>query len=258
MKKDGCTVSLVTYHNSPELVLNAIQSCLSSSLCDKVYVIDNSRTSALQTALQHELIEYHFTGKNLGFGRAHNVAILKKPLSKYHLILNPDVSFGPETLDALMDYMDSQQDIGLTIPKVLSQDGQMQYLCRRLLPTPWILIGRRFMPTFLKKRWQDKFDQYELKDRDPNEIMDVPCISGCFMLVRSKILTEIGGFDERFFMYLEDVDLCRRIGQKSRIVYYPKVEICHGWSRASYRNIKLMRMHMTSAIKYFNKWGWHS
>ena len=70
------------------------------------------------------------------------------------------------------------------------------------------------------------------------------------------MLKEIGGFDKRYFMYMEDYDLCRRIGQKYRTVFYPKAEIIHEHGKASYRSRKMMLLHVSSAIKYFNKWGW--
>jgi hypothetical protein len=76
------------------------------------------------------------------------------------------------------------------------------------------------------------------------------------MMIRTSVLKSVNGFDERFFMYLEDVDLCRRIGKLSRIVYYPKVAIVHNYEKGSYKNKKLLVYHIKSAMKYFNKWGW--
>ncbi|HWV71328.1 MAG TPA: hypothetical protein VN040_06425, partial [Pseudosphingobacterium sp.] len=87
-------------------------------------------------------------------------------------------------------------------------------------------------------------------------VLDVPNLSGCFMFVRTAILKKIGGFDPRYFMYLEDVDLVRRIGEHARTVFCPFVSIYHGYQKGSYANGKLMRLHIQSAIKYFNKWGW--
>jgi GT2 family glycosyltransferase len=81
-------------------------------------------------------------------------------------------------------------------------------------------------------------------------------VSGCFLLVRSGILREIGGFDERYFMYLEDVDLVRRVGKSAEVMYEPSVFVVHAYGKGSYRNFKLLAYHILSAIKYFNKWGW--
>jgi GT2 family glycosyltransferase len=78
------------------------------------------------------------------------------------------------------------------------------------------------------------------------------------MFIKTKIFKEIGLFDERFFMYLEDTDLCRRIGEKYETIYYPEATVYHEYSKESYRNIKLLKIHIDSARKYFDKWGWFS
>ena len=86
--------------------------------------------------------------------------------------------------------------------------------------------------------------------------MEVPSLSGCFMFMRVDVLKEVGGFDERFFMYAEDLDLCRRIGEASKTMYYPGVSIYHAYGKGSYKNRKLLKYHICSVVKYFNKWGW--
>ncbi len=87
--------------------------------------------------------------------------------------------------------------------------------------------------------------------------MEVPSLSGCFMFMRVSVLREIGGgFDERYFMYAEDLDLCRRIGEVSKTMFFPKVSVVHEYEKGSYKNKKLLKYHITSVIKYFNKWGW--
>ena len=86
--------------------------------------------------------------------------------------------------------------------------------------------------------------------------MEVPSLSGCFMFMRVDVLKEVGGFDERFFMYAEDLDLCRRIGEVSKTMYYPGVSIYHAYGKGSYKNRKLLKYHICSIVKYFNKLGW--
>lgn len=86
--------------------------------------------------------------------------------------------------------------------------------------------------------------------------MEVPSLSGCFMFVRIAVLKKVGGFDERYFMYAEDLDLCRRIGKVSRTMYYPNVVVYHEYAKGSYKNRRLLRYHLSSVVKYFNKWGW--
>jgi GT2 family glycosyltransferase len=76
------------------------------------------------------------------------------------------------------------------------------------------------------------------------------------MFMRTAILQQVGLFDPRFFLYMEDVDLCRRIGAVSQTLYYPHARVIHGYAKGSYRDPHLLRLHLASAVRYFNKWGW--
>jgi GT2 family glycosyltransferase len=84
----------------------------------------------------------------------------------------------------------------------------------------------------------------------------VPTLSGCFLIVRTNLFLRIGGFDERFFMYMEDIDLVRRIGDEAETIYLPSVQVIHAYAKGSYRSWRLLGYHLVSAIQYFNKWGW--
>jgi hypothetical protein len=86
--------------------------------------------------------------------------------------------------------------------------------------------------------------------------MDVPYLSGCFMALRVEALRKIGLFDERFFMYPEDIDLTRRMAECYRTTYFPKVRVVHDHARESYRNYRMLWVHIKNMIIYFNKWGW--
>ena len=86
--------------------------------------------------------------------------------------------------------------------------------------------------------------------------MFVPYLSGCFMLLRQSILHEVGGFDERFFMYGEDIDLSRRMAQKSDNMFFPDVSVTHAYGAASYKSLKMLYIHAMNVSRYFNKWGW--
>jgi GT2 family glycosyltransferase len=86
--------------------------------------------------------------------------------------------------------------------------------------------------------------------------MDVPFISGCFMFLKTAVLNDVGLFDDRYFMYCEDLDFSRRINARYRTVFYPEVEIVHHYAKGSYKNKNLLKIHLQSAFQYFNKWGW--
>ena len=254
-KKYNITVSLVLYNTGMEEAKRAIASLLSTDLNIKIFLVDNSTDDSRRVlAGIDSRIEYIFTGKNLGYGKANNL-VINNVLSEteYHLVMNPDVYFEADTLDKIYAFMQENKDIGLTMPRVYHYDGTEQRLCK-LLPTPKELIIRRFIPD---GNYKDKISRiYNMWDADYESLMDVPFLSGSFMFMRASVLAEVGGFDERFFLYCEDLDLCRRIGEVSRTVYFPGAKIYHGYQKASYLNTKLMLIHSLSAIKYFNKWGW--
>ncbi|AEH22449.1 glycosyl transferase family 2 [Thermodesulfobacterium geofontis OPF15] len=252
-------VSIVLFKNDKNLVEKAIYSCINSTLINKLYLIDNSSTDALSClANLDSRIIYIFNNANLGYGKAHNIA-LRKSIEEnipYHLVLNPDVYFESGVLEELYNFMEANKDVGIVMPKVLYPDGNIQYLCK-LLPTPLDLFGRRFLNFGPFKKIIDKRNEiYELRFTGYDKIMEVPYLSGCFMFIRTEVLKKVGLFDERFFMYLEDTDLSRRIHRVAKTVYYPYVHVYHEYGKGSYKNLKLLYYHIKSAIKYFNKYGW--
>lgn len=247
-------VSIVLYHNSDE-IQKTINCILSSSLKIKLFLIDNSETDDLRKFAKGDGIEYIFNNENIGYGSAHNIGIKKsiEDGAKYHIVMNPDITFEKGTLETVLEYMEAHSDVGSLMPRVFYEDGSIQRLCK-LLPTPFDLIGRRFMGN---TNWAKKQNaQYELHDFDYNSTLNTPCLSGCFMFVRTSVFEKSGLFDPRYFMYLEDYDLIRRINMNSKTIFYPGVSIIHGHAKESYKSGKLLKIHVQSAIKYFNKWGW--
>jgi len=248
-------VSIVTYKNDDDALKKCIDSVLRANLRKKLYLVDNDPTDKKRSIYSHAEIAYMPNKANMGYGAGHNVAIRQtlKQKVKYHLVLNPDVYFEKGTIEKLYDFMENSPDIGLVMPKILYPDGSIQYLCK-LLPTPMDLIRRRFFPA---SKYLDRRNfLYELKFTSYDKIMDVPYLSGCFMFIRTEALSRAGLFDERFFLYLEDVDLSRRIHKHYRTVYYPEVSVFHQHEKGSYKNSKLLIYHLLSAIRYFNKWGY--
>ncbi|HWV73123.1 MAG TPA: glycosyltransferase, partial [Pseudosphingobacterium sp.] len=136
------TAAIVLYENDEAMLVQAINSCLASSLISKLYLIDNSETQKLAHLKKDERIEYIHNSKNIGFGAAHNIAI-HQTNSTYHLILNPDISFSTGVIEQLAAFMEKHPDIGTVMPKILYNQGEIQRLCK-LLPSPINLFGRRF------------------------------------------------------------------------------------------------------------------
>jgi len=241
------------------MAARAIDSLLRASVPKKIYLLDNSDTDKLRfLAESSNEIEYIWCGSNLGFGKAHNIALQKAiDTSPYHLILNPDVYFNEGVVEALVAFMNNTPDVGLVIPKVLGADRRPQSVCKRL-PTPLDLIIRRSQINMLNKIFAKRLGLYEMRDIDMSKGGVAPFVSGCFMFLRTDALKQAGLFDERFFMYMEDTDLSRRIRRYFKTYYFPDVEVVHEHARESYKFGKQLIIHSMSAIKYFTKWGWIS
>jgi len=255
MSDYNIALSIVTYQNKDGTLKKCIDSILGANLRIKLYIIDNSPMDKIRLFCNSPKINYIFNNANLGYGKGHNI-VIKQTIQqkiKYHLVLNPDVYFGKGTIEKLYNFMENNPDIGLSMPKISYPNGSVQYLCK-LLPTPMDLIWRRFLPA---SKYLDKRNfLYELRFTGYDKIMDVPYLSGCFMFIRTEALSRVGLFDERFFMYFEDTDLTRRIHKHYRTVYCPEVSVFHQYQKGSYKNWKLLKYHVQSAIRYFNKWGY--
>jgi GT2 family glycosyltransferase len=175
-----------------------------------------------------------------------------KDISPYHLILNPDVFFKSTVIPNLIGVLEMKNELAMIAPKVLFPDKTHQYSCRRY-PSRQELLARRF---FFKSIFKKVIYKGTYRDRDLNQPFFAEYITGCFHLYKTQSFVEISGFDERYFLYMEDVDICRKIdaiGKKK--LYFPKEEITHVLKQGSSKNIKLFFIHISSAIKYFLKWG---
>lgn len=246
-------VSIVTYHTAEDELRSCLRS-LGSPAVRHIYIIDNGREERLRRLTEGIPRLTYIPADNPGYGAAHNIA-MRRTLADgvpYHLVLNSDVRFDPDVLTRLVAVMEARPEVGQLQPRVTYPDGRLQYTVRRL-PTPLDVIGRRFLPAALMRR---RDDRYLLKNLDHNVEYNVPYHQGSFMLLRSDALRDAGFFDERFFMYPEDIDLTRRIHARHVTLYYPAETIIHDHRAGSYHNMRLLRIHIVNMIRYFNKWGW--
>jgi GT2 family glycosyltransferase len=247
--------SIVCYlsrHDQVERLLASVTTARPDLL---VYLVDNSPTDTFRSLAGRFGVRYHHQPHNPGYARAHNWALRDAIAagSAYHFVLNPDIQIPLDGIGKLLAYMEQHPDVGLLAPRVHYPDGRLQPLCK-LLPHPVELLVRRFFP--LLHRSSGRLARYELHASGYSRVMDVPALSGCFMLMRVETLARAGLFDERFFLYFEDVDLSRRIGRIARTVFVPHVAVVHDYARGSYRDWRLLWHHLVSAGRYFNKWGW--
>ena len=246
---------IVCYHSRPDQVERLLASVTTARPDLLVYLVDNSRTDALRALAGRFGVLYRHQPDNPGYARAHNWALNAAAAagSRYHFVLNPDVQLPLDGIGKLLAYMEAHPDVGLVAPRVHYPDGRLQPLCR-LLPHPLELLVRRFFP--LLHRSSGRLARYELHGSGYTRVMDVPALSGCFLLMRVETVQRAGLFDERFFQYFEDVDLSRRVGRIARTVFVPHVAVVHDGGRGSYRDWRTLGQRLVSGARYFNKWGW--
>lgn len=255
------TVSVVLYrdYESPLRMIESLREYTDSGLQVKVLAVDNSEVGLAGLGRERDAFvaqasslgdfEYVDARGNLGFGRANNLA-LGMADSDYHAFVNPDVLFAGDALSALAAFLEARPDAGMAIPRMLGEDGSLQPVYRREV-TVLDALNRTLLGNRLRKR--DRW--HTMADADYSMPFRVPFGQGSFLFGRTALLKGLGGFDDRFFMYLEDADLCRRVNEVSELWYCPDATVVHRWERGSRKSARLMRAHLASYAEYFRKWG---
>ncbi|OFX18131.1 MAG: hypothetical protein A2Z18_04225 [Armatimonadetes bacterium RBG_16_58_9] len=251
------TVSIVNWNTASEL-----RGCLESvlgqggSISFEVIVVDNASSNGSAQMVASEFgdrVRLITNGTNLGFGAAQNQA-MKMSHGRCVLLLNPDCRLlSDDVMERMMRFMDDNADVGMLGPKILNPDGSLQYSARRF-PTMFAAVFRH---TLLGKLFPNNrfVRDYMMTDWDHNETRDVDWLSGSALMVRREMFESIGLLDERFFMYLEDVDWCKRAHSGGwRVVYFPMVAVSHRIGSASDQNpIEMIKQHHASMMKYYLK-----
>lgn len=249
-------ISIVLYHPDWEgQVFPLVQELLRVRCLRTLYLVDNSPLRAEVELPEDDKLQYIYNdGKNLGYGAAHNVALRESIYhgTEFHLVMNSDVVVKAEDIDTIHAFMQGEPEVGSLMPHVVSPDGQTQYLCK-LLPTPMDVFARRFLPAWMTRR---RNARYELRQSGYDKPMNVPYLSGCFMFLRTEAVKKVHLFDERFFLYPEDIDLTRRIHREYISLYYPGVTIVHSHGHGSYKSLRLLWIHIVNMCRYFRKYGW--
>lgn len=245
------SIAIVAFNNEKD-VRNAVCSIIehtAKTITKKIYIIDNSTQPNHLKELQNEEVIYIRTEKNIGFGAGHNL-ILSKLDSTYHAIVNPDIVLKEDSLKILMEFLQNQK-ADMAVPKILDEDGTLQKSYRREI-TVGDMFLRRLPFSFAKKRQA----QHTMQDMDYSRPFPVPFAHGCFYLIRTEVFKELKGFDARYFLYMEDADLCKRVNERNGLFYCPDTAVIHKWDRGSSKSRKLLWIHLRSMIAYFRKWGW--
>lgn len=246
-------ISIVT-HNSERIfnvLTNLIEVAEDIGSCVLSVFDNNSNQAYKNKLLEYESrVDLFFSDENRGFGYGHNFNLLTAN-EEFFLVFNPDVVIDKSILIDMMNSL-ANDEAGMLVPKVVFSNGEAQHIIRsRFTVFDWFV---RRVPTgnVFKKR----IDDFECVNLPEDRKSYVNLSSGCFMLLKSEVFKAVNGFDNRFFMYLEDYDLCRRVNQVSKIVYVPDYTVIHFWERASSKSPKMFLAHLNSIAKYFNKWGW--
>lgn len=267
---DGLSVSVVVYRPHVHRLTLTLESLVSAyaalrethpGISLEVFLIDNGGLPDMTAALRAlqacgarcSIIAGH---GNVGYGRGHNLAI-DRVSTRYHLILNPDIDLDRDALSCAMEFFDAHARVGLLVPLVGDEKGRIQYLCRRY-PTVLDLFLRGFMPVAIRRLFARRLFRYELRDvvNERDIVWDPPIVSGCFMLFRTCVLKQLGGFDPRYFLYFEDYDLSLRTHEVARVAYFPNMRVLHHGGGAARKGVAHVRMFVSSAYKFFNRFGW--
>lgn len=250
--------SVVLYNTTKEDFTNVLFSLEGEIMISKIFIVDNSPTKLIYIdhfITKSKKIEYYHTPSNPGFGASHNLAITKSIQEnfEFHFIVNPDVIFDKGVTNSMLSFINKDSSIGLMMPQILNHDGTIQNL-PKLLPSLFSIFMRKLKRP---KRVYEKFiNKYEFRSGDKDKIYNLPVLSGCFTLLRIKVIEELGMYDDRYFMYFEDWDLSRRIHKKYKTLYYPNVSVYHGYESGANKSFNLFKIYLKSLIIYFNKWGW--
>ena len=268
------SISVVCFNSSKQELKTLIESTLDAIQLLKdhtnlasipIYLVDNSEEdnlsleqfTSLQTQAEDLNVELHLLHGhgNVGYGAAHNL-VIKKLGSDYHLLLNPDLELDQNCLVAGITYLTGNENVVMASPYAQYKNGEKQYLCKRY-PSVFTFIVRGFFPNILKvfsARRLASFEMHELSESAPT--ISIPIISGCYMLCRTEALQQLGGFDEKFFLYFEDFDLSLRMAALGKIAYVPAMRITHAGGNAAHKGWSHIKMFAQSGARFFSTHGW--
>ncbi|MFH0891184.1 MAG: glycosyltransferase family 2 protein [Candidatus Falkowbacteria bacterium] len=256
------SIIILHYKNTAKTAkcLDSIKNSDLGALAYETIVVDNGSGDDIAAILKDRYPEAILISseKNLGMGGGNNLGI-RKARGEFLCVLNDDIVLKKDSLMILYRQTRADDKIGLAAPKLINSDGTFQPSGFRFpsLATP--VLRRTFLGRYFKKY----LDGYVAGEADSGALRECDWIMGSCLFIRKSVLDKVGGFDERFFMYFEDTDLCRRIWHAGfKVLYYPEAAVIHEHSRYSAQKPwyiapftdRLAREHIKSFIKYTWKW----
>lgn len=254
------SAAIVAYCDYDEVCV-AVRSILSVVRAPelRLFVVDNASPDGCGARLAatdfgDDRVTVRCLPQNVGFGKGHN-SILPELDSDVHFILNPDIQLfaNEDTLTGLADWMLARPGVVMATPQLYYPDGQRQDLPRRK-PTPWLLLARQLAPR-LGGVFAKANDHYLMRDEDLTTARPIEFCTGSFMAVRTAALQAFGGFDQDYFMYVEDADVTQRALQVGEVWLAPQFRAIHAWHRDPVRDADKFMMQLRSMGLYFKKWG---
>jgi len=246
--------------NVCDLLRQCIQSILTrdvrfhSTIDIEIIVVDNGSADGTVEMLREEFPDVCTieNDSNPGFATANNQGIARAH-GRYLLLLNPDTEVVGHTLAALIGFADVNPDVGLLGPQLLNTDGSVQSSRRRFPTIATALFESTWLEPLAPRRL---LDRYYMRDRNDNEILDVDWVQGAALFTRREVVEQVGGMDERYFMYSEELDWCRCIKNAGwRIVYFPKAQVVHHGGKSSEQVVASRHIYFqTSKVLYFRKY----
>jgi N-acetylglucosaminyl-diphospho-decaprenol L-rhamnosyltransferase len=240
--------------NTKDLLRDCLSSVYASEgdFAFEVVVVDNCSQdgSASMVGDEFPLVHLIESEVNGGYAYANNLG-LRRLVARYYLLLNTDTMLPPSALQDMLGFMDTHPEVGIAGPKLVMADGSLDLACRRSFPTVenscYKLFGlSRLFPN------SRRFGAYNLTYLDPDEASEVDSVVGAFMMVRAEVVEEVGGLDEEFFMYAEDLDWALRAKQAGwKVYYYPEVTVLHYKRQSSDQNRGRARYEFWRAMYIF-------
>ena len=251
--------AIVLNYRTPRYVLQCVEALKAQKIPMEILVIDNHSQDESIQWIRNRLksdpaVRIFESSENRGYAGGNALAITQAR-GKYLLIINPDNALAPGALQIMVDAMEKDPVVGIIAPKLIHEDGTVRDSVRRF-PSPLDVVFKRSGIRHPRVR------RYLALDEDPDKARDVDWAVGACLLIRRDLYEELGGFDKRFFLFFEDIDLCRRCWNAGRrVVYLPQAQAADRKKRLSEGGVLQLlfkrsgRSHLASAAKYFAKWG---
>ena len=245
---------IIVNWNTRQLLRDCLLSIYASEgdFAFETVVVDNCSQDASCLMVAEEFPQVHLIKSEINGGYAYgNNLGLRQFHARYYLLLNPDTVLPADALEGMLEFMEANPDVGMAGPKLVLADGSLDLACKRGFPTPANSFYKLFglSRVFPNSR---RFGQYNMTYLDPDQVAEVDSVVGAFMMVRGQVVEQIGGLDEAYFMYAEDLDWALRAKQAGwKGYYYPKVTVLHYKRRSSEQKSKKARYEFWRAMYIF-------